>query len=289
MPWFRVDDRLHSHPKAKAAGLEAMGLWVMLGSYCAAYPNLRGRVDTATVLGHFGAFSRPRSAMKRITTALVSVGLLHEVPGGFCLHDWEDWQPSPESIDAERRQKQEAGRRGGIAKALAAATATAKQTSSDPIRSDPLASSKQDQTPVGVWHSQGSGEGPKSRRGTRLPDGWRPSDEVLAWAKREGIRNVLAPLESFADYWRSAPGSKGVKVDWDATYRTWVRREVETGRLEQRKPTPTASANGASNGHVNGEPLMTAEERAELQRQLSALDDAETPLFAGIFDPEPGA
>lgn len=37
MPHFRVDDALHSHPKARQAGLEAMGLWNLCGSYCMCY------------------------------------------------------------------------------------------------------------------------------------------------------------------------------------------------------------------------------------------------------------
>lgn len=37
MPHFRVDDALHSHPKARQAGLEAMGLWNLCGSYCMGY------------------------------------------------------------------------------------------------------------------------------------------------------------------------------------------------------------------------------------------------------------
>ena len=37
MPHFRVDDALHSHPKARKAGLEAMGLWLVAGSHCMGY------------------------------------------------------------------------------------------------------------------------------------------------------------------------------------------------------------------------------------------------------------
>jgi hypothetical protein len=37
MPHFRVDDGLHNHPKARKAGLEAMGLWNMSGSWCMGY------------------------------------------------------------------------------------------------------------------------------------------------------------------------------------------------------------------------------------------------------------
>jgi len=37
MPWFKVDDALHSHPKTRKAGLAAMGLWVVAGSFSASY------------------------------------------------------------------------------------------------------------------------------------------------------------------------------------------------------------------------------------------------------------
>ena len=34
MAWFKVDDKLHSHPKRYRASLRAMGLWVLAGSWC---------------------------------------------------------------------------------------------------------------------------------------------------------------------------------------------------------------------------------------------------------------
>ncbi|WIE60750.1 hypothetical protein DEI97_013470 [Curtobacterium sp. MCLR17_032] len=37
---------------------------------------------------------------------------------------------------------------------------------------------------------------------------------------------------SFVDYWIAQPGQKGVKTDWDATWRNWMRRVAKesTGR-----------------------------------------------------------
>lgn len=37
----------------------------------------------------------------------------------------------------------------------------------------------------------------------------------------------------FADYWRAQPGQKGIKVDWFATWRNWVRRS--DGRNTRRE------------------------------------------------------
>jgi hypothetical protein len=40
--------------------------------------------------------------------------------------------------------------------------------------------------------------------------------------------NPYDTFESFTDYWVSVAGSKGVKLDWDATWRTWVRNQRAT-------------------------------------------------------------
>jgi phage terminase Nu1 subunit (DNA packaging protein) len=37
----------------------------------------------------------------------------------------------------------------------------------------------------------------------------------------------------FVDYWIAQPGQKGVKTDWDATWRNWMRRkqaDLKAGR-----------------------------------------------------------
>ena len=64
-------------------------------------------------------------------------------------------------------------------------------------------------------------------RGARLPIDWKPNAELVAWSKTErpdlDLRKVF---EEFKDYWSSVPGSKGVKLDWDATWRNWVRKQT---------------------------------------------------------------
>ena len=64
-------------------------------------------------------------------------------------------------------------------------------------------------------------------RGARLPADWKPNAELVAWSKTErpdlDLRKVF---EEFKDYWSSVPGLKGVKLDWDATWRNWVRKQT---------------------------------------------------------------
>lgn len=65
------------------------------------------------------------------------------------------------------------------------------------------------------------------KRGTRLPLDWEPSDEAKIYAKAHQV-DWKVELESFKDWWAAAAGTKGVKLDWQATWRTWVRRATKT-------------------------------------------------------------
>jgi uncharacterized protein YdaU (DUF1376 family) len=64
----------------------------------------------------------------------------------------------------------------------------------------------------------------KQQRGSRLTQDWVLTNPMDQWAKQErpdlDVRQVS---EQFKDYWISQAGQKGVKLDWDATWRNWVR------------------------------------------------------------------
>ena len=63
-------------------------------------------------------------------------------------------------------------------------------------------------------------------RGARLPSDWKPNEQVKAWASSERPDLDLdKTLEKFRDYWTSKAGQAGRKLDWDATFRNWVREE----------------------------------------------------------------
>lgn len=69
---------------------------------------------------------------------------------------------------------------------------------------------------------------PRSPKGSRLPSAWQPSDSLKAWASKERPDlDVKAVTERFKDYWTAVPGSRGLKLDWDATFRNWVRTDKQ--------------------------------------------------------------
>lgn len=77
---------------------------------------------------------------------------------------------------------------------------------------------------------------------TRIPDHF-PDEAAIDAVVEAGISRQVAEREAerFRDYWLAAPGAKGLKRDWLATWRTWCRRAIEgqrssTGPPRQREP-----------------------------------------------------
>lgn len=65
-------------------------------------------------------------------------------------------------------------------------------------------------------------------RGTRLPEGWMPDRDVIDTMRAECPQiDLRAEHAKFVDYWAAQPGAKGRKVDWNATWRNWIRRAAE--------------------------------------------------------------
>jgi uncharacterized protein YdaU (DUF1376 family) len=66
----------------------------------------------------------------------------------------------------------------------------------------------------------------RAKRGTRLPEDWEPTEEQVAFCRSERPDlNPKSTADRFRDYWIAQPGARGVKTDWDATWRNWVRNE----------------------------------------------------------------
>lgn len=81
-----------------------------------------------------------------------------------------------------------------------------------------------------------------AKRGNRLSQDWFLPKEWGEWAIGEGwpAEVIRTESEKFKDYWHSVAGAKGVKLDWFATWRNWMRNNPKTQNLK--------AINGGSNG-----------------------------------------
>jgi hypothetical protein len=72
----------------------------------------------------------------------------------------------------------------------------------------------------------------EKKRASRLPPEFNLTTERRSIAAHEGL-DADRIFANFCDYWRSVPGAKGRKLDWDATWRIWCRSDKNIGKQNQ--------------------------------------------------------
>lgn len=64
---------------------------------------------------------------------------------------------------------------------------------------------------------------------SRLPADWALPESWLIWTRTERtdwpLPYIHGVADQFRDYWVAKPGKDGTKLDWEATWRNWIRRE----------------------------------------------------------------
>lgn len=103
--WFKVDDSFFSNPKTAMLSDGATALWLRSGSW-SAQQLTDGFIPARMVSMFRGSDDSVRE--------LCDVGLWErdDERDGYRFHDWSDYQPDGEEVDALRRKRSEAGKRG---------------------------------------------------------------------------------------------------------------------------------------------------------------------------------
>jgi len=140
---------------------------------------------------------------------------------------------------------------------------------------------KNTNTPTGKKTREKTREPSTSSRGTRLPEDWKPTDEIMAWflaehveggrwseGSREALRREHA---NFMDYWHAAAGAKATKKRWDLTWRTWMRRAFP-------RPIPSSGTVAAP----------ARQSFAEQDRARRAEGDAKAAAADALMEQHPG-
>lgn len=114
-------------------------------------------------------------------------------------------------------EKQKAnGRLGGRPKKGKKPIANPDLTQSEPKKS--LNNKQQTINNIGVA---------KATKGTRFNLDAIPEDWILFCRKERSDLNPTVVFDGFKDYWVSVAGAKGVKLDWSATWRNWIRNQKQ--------------------------------------------------------------
>jgi hypothetical protein len=244
MGWAKFDDQFTDHPKVVAAGPLAELLAMRAVIHCARYET-DGHVQSAQL----PRLSLGISSPKKQVAALVRVGLWTDDPDGdgWWVHDFLDYHPSKEEQDLKRAEARNRMARNRAKKD------PSSQGSSQDVRANngrshaggsPYPDPTRPVVPNGTEEPSASRKRSAAERATRLPDDWRPEPEPELVKAIGGQAAAKREFEKFRDYWRAKAGKDGRKVDWQATWRNWLRNAGERrgGVTPLRAPRQDAQA-----------------------------------------------
>jgi uncharacterized protein YdaU (DUF1376 family) len=175
-------------------------------------------------------------------------------------------------VISKKVRRRETGREGGLARSRkntppkseekqgddpSNATAMLKQPSSIPYSYTDTDTDIEKEEPKGSSKKTGS-----QVRGTRLPQDWTLPTEWASEAYQYRTPNgdylteeeIRHEADKFRDHWHSQPGTKGTKLNWQSTWRNWIRNGAP-GIIRARH---AARAGGNAGGGQYEKPSLAA-------------------------------
>lgn len=275
----------YDDPKIIEAGEEAEVLYTRMLAYASGQPEAEGVIPDAVVRFRLGldieatGKGTGKGTGNRIER-LEHAGLVEREGDSWRIVAWLKWNRSGAEIDRDRandRRRKKPVTRGDTGRGTGKGTGkgTGIRTENVPDSSTPDTDTDTD-TPLTTFEGGAGGDVPdvagshvvadaptqttKAKRGTRLPEGWTPerSQANLKAEHDSGLTpdELSSQLDRFRDHWTAQPGSKGTKLDWQATWRNWVRRAAEMAPRTRQSETDAWYARAKARAS-NPNPLLS--------------------------------
>ncbi len=215
--WFRVYEEILDDPKVQKLEPSLFKMWVNVLALASRNDGVLPPMEDCVF-----AFRETEDTVSLAFIALEMAGLLKRKNGRISPNGWEKRQYKTEtSTERVKRFREKMKRATETPSESETESETEKKEKTSSLRS----SVKKKKPPEPLPAVNGSRE----THGTRLPAGWTPDDDALQWAIDQGMPpdGVLVQLDQFRDYWTGAPGQRGRKSDWPATWRNWIRKALE--------------------------------------------------------------
>lgn len=240
MTWARLDDTFHHHPKPMGVSLSALGLFALGLSYTADN-GTRGRLPEKWVLGRI--VGDDQSAPQQ----LVDAGMWIPVENGYEIHDYFDYNLTPEQLEQKRDSDRERKRKQ-------------RRREEESRRDAPV-------TP-----GTGKGKGSVTELGTEFEDEWLPHyrevtgnsnvrgsksarDQFIA-RRREGRSIEELKLATIGCHGDEFCRDHGFNVPDTILRASKVERYIQLGR----EPRRDGSSKGMANAHRLAEKARQMEE-----------------------------
>lgn len=251
MVWAKIDDAILDNAKIAKVGVFGFAMHVAAITWCCrnltdghvptsrvtALLTLQNvNIDCANPLALVGG---PTSMGGQtgldpfvVADALVNAGLWNVAEGGYQIHDFLEYNPSKEQVlSAREKTKKRVGKhRSNV---VSNGNVTVLQTKSNGVSNgpvtphpvpDPVINLKPSSVPLEVRSPKGS---PKI--GKRIAEDYYPTETTLQQCRLLGHSSPQDLVPAFIDYWIAKTGQSASKLNWDATFRNWVRTDLKSG------------------------------------------------------------
>lgn len=240
MAWFKVDDGFYTSHKVlmipREFRNEALGAWLRCGTWSA--DKMTDGVVPCYVVDDFDLSDEALGW-------LIKSGLWDRTDEGIVFHDWAEYQPTKDALMDKKerisRKRSEAGIKSGESRREQTANKNEQTANKTEQNTNPEPEPEPEPVPSEVVMS-------KPKRMTTLKADWKPSLAGYDYAReRAPGLNVAVAIENFMDYnLRNAR----TNADWDAAWRTWVRKAVEFDPSLATPPPPPKRQFGVGDENV---------------------------------------
>ena len=229
------------------AGPDAELLFVRMLSFLASIPS-DGFITDRQVAIVAGGLRAPQ----RRVQALLNVGLIEQVSGGFLVRSWLKWNRSADEVgkllakDRERKARKHAEEAGN------------SERNPDGIRAD---SSPQSSTEQSSTEQNSLSPDESDDSGTLIPDDWRPNQKHIDKANSLHL-DVRREYIRFREH---AVRTQRRMTAWNTGFTNWLRKAAEFN--QQKQGTPTAQT-FAQQRDANALALVAHYEQEEQREQI---------------------
>lgn len=163
-----------------------------------------------------------------------------------------------------------------------------KQTQQKPMgfdslnpRANPKPNPDETPSPSPIQKPDQKPEQERSPKGSRLPPDWLPTAADIAFAKAERPDiSWQTEADKFRDYWHAVPGGKGLKTNWPATWRNWIRRADGKPRAGPGNLAPSRQMSAVAN-------LLGVHTDDLASRPRAVVRQSDSPLSGELVPAEP--
>jgi len=199
MQWYRAYTGMSADPKFKVIAtmaqterVVALAVWVAMLEHACTH---EGSIHDLNPLDIGCALDVPADVVQRVMMAYSEKGMI----SGSHITAWKRRQYVSDNVT--KRVQEHRKRRRNVSET--------HQNRTEQIRTE----------------SETRAPAAAPTKGTRFPHETMPEPWKQFCQQERPDLDPSATFDRCRDYWISAPGQRGVKRDWDATWRNWVRNE----------------------------------------------------------------